>query len=373
MHGNKECIRRLYNEHEKGYVATNRTYVFWGGRCVILGKGKTATAIAHYVLENSSVKDIIFIVEDQYSMSQDGSDCLSKFLRDNSADSFFLIFGFSNQDRADEIAMEILNPLGVKNFFIPFPFCFNESGNYIDEMYYEQHKREFDGTRKLLDKDSQVLFDTYIKSLITGDISLLQSFRRPEAEQYFHRRFMPTEPVQFLDVGAFTGDSLQYAISQIEISKYVAFEPDLSNVEYLVKRVADLKCRFETQIVKAGVFSETKELFFESAGSSSGISDKGNEKINVVSLDSIIDCHNNSEKLFIKMDIEGSEEEALIGAKNLIKNRHPYMAICVYHKIDDLIRIPQYINSLVPYTLGLGYYGNNYRELVLYAAPKETV
>ena len=49
------------------------------------------------------------------------------------------------------------------------------------------------------------------------------------------------------------------------------------------------------------------------------------------------------------------------------------MAICVYHKIDDLIRIPQYINSLGSYTFGLGYYGNNYRELVLYAVPKETV
>jgi len=71
---------------------------------------------------------------------------------------------------------------------------------------------------------------------------------------------------------------------------------------------------------------------------------------------------------FIKMDIEGSELEALKGAQNQIKVNKPKLAICVYHKETDLITIPQFILSLNPdYKLYLRHYGNFSTELVLYA------
>ena len=72
------------------------------------------------------------------------------------------------------------------------------------------------------------------------------------------------------------------------------------------------------------------------------------------------------------MDIEGAEMDALTGAKNTIINNHPCLTICVYHKEDDLIVIPQYINSLVGegvYDYYLGFHGLNLAELVFYAIP----
>lgn len=71
---------------------------------------------------------------------------------------------------------------------------------------------------------------------------------------------------------------------------------------------------------------------------------------------------------FIKMDIEGAELKALYGAANTIKTWHPKLAVCVYHKPEDLITIPQYIKSIYPmYRLYLRSYSPSGVETVLYA------
>jgi hypothetical protein len=71
---------------------------------------------------------------------------------------------------------------------------------------------------------------------------------------------------------------------------------------------------------------------------------------------------------FIKMDIEGAELEALKGARNTICRHRPKLAICVYHRQEDLVTIPQYILSLhEDYRLYLRHYGDFCTETVLYA------
>lgn len=71
------------------------------------------------------------------------------------------------------------------------------------------------------------------------------------------------------------------------------------------------------------------------------------------------------------MDIEGSELQALHGAESVIKKYHPILAVCVYHKKDDLLTIPQYIRKLYEgYRLYLRAYVRYSEELVLYAMPE---
>ena len=68
------------------------------------------------------------------------------------------------------------------------------------------------------------------------------------------------------------------------------------------------------------------------------------------------------------MDIEGSEYEALEGAKNLICNCKPDLSICVYHKRDDLFTIPKLIHSFYDkYKFYLRAYSRYSTEIVLYA------
>ena len=71
---------------------------------------------------------------------------------------------------------------------------------------------------------------------------------------------------------------------------------------------------------------------------------------------------------FIKMDIEGAELEALRGAESIIRKQRPKLAICVYHKPEDIWTIPMYILSLQnDYRLFLRHYSFGDTETVLYA------
>ena len=67
------------------------------------------------------------------------------------------------------------------------------------------------------------------------------------------------------------------------------------------------------------------------------------------------------------MDIEGSELKALEGAKELIQNLKPKLAISVYHNTEDIYMIPQLILKYNPeYKLYLRHYTLCEYDTVMY-------
>jgi hypothetical protein len=51
---------------------------------------------------------------------------------------------------------------------------------------------------------------------------------------------------------------------------------------------------------------------------------------------------------YIKMDIEGAEMDAMLGASRLVRESQPTMAICAYHLQNHLWRVPQCLHDLMP-------------------------
>jgi hypothetical protein len=73
---------------------------------------------------------------------------------------------------------------------------------------------------------------------------------------------------------------------------------------------------------------------------------------------------------YIKMDIESAEPEALAGAAELLRQYHPVMAVCTYHRSEHLWQIPNLIRSIAPeYNLFLRRYAEECWEGVCYAIP----
>ena len=71
---------------------------------------------------------------------------------------------------------------------------------------------------------------------------------------------------------------------------------------------------------------------------------------------------------FLKMDIEGAEGGALLGAQDTIRRFRPKLAISAYHRVGDLYVLPRLIRKLLPdYRLHLDHHTIHGEETLIYA------
>ncbi len=78
-------------------------------------------------------------------------------------------------------------------------------------------------------------------------------------------------------------------------------------------------------------------------GATSVGGDGPGERIATITLDDYVAQRGLERVDLIKMDIEGSEIPALNGAMRTIQRFRPMLALCLYHKWDDVITIPRFI------------------------------
>jgi len=188
--------------------------------------------------------------------------------------------------------------------------------------------------------------------------------------QYFDRAyFKPQKNEFFIDAGGFDGLStkcffkwlLDYKID----GKSVVFEPNPILYDECKKKLKDYD---NVKIVNKGLWHKKEMLKFRKVeGEGSHIDPEGEEIIEVTSLDEYLK-YEKEPVTFIKMDIEGAELNALKGAEQTIKKYKPKLAICIYHKPEDVWEIPNLLLEFVPdYQFYIGHYSLGNTETVLYA------
>ena len=199
----------------------------------------------------------------------------------------------------------------------------------------------------------------------------IPSYRREDGKgQYFEPGFLSYGKDEILiDAGCCNLEtSLAFKKYCKDIKKIYAFEPDQACYEACLVRKEETSFS-EVEILPFATWSERTELRFAATNDcASCICENGNVRIPAVPIDEAI-AHTDKITM-IKMDVEGAELETLKGARKTIQQDKPKLAVCIYHKPEDIVEIPLYIKELVPeYKLYIRHHSSGSDETVLYAMP----
>lgn len=223
--------------------------------------------------------------------------------------------------------------------------CLEGIDGTITPEFYDRHEKRLKWLEEnLADEKSKKALNDYIFQRMSG------VYRKEcyEWNQYFPDDIIHLQQEEtFVDCGAYLGESTVDFINCLQIQgihtykKIISIEAEKQN---FMKLKDHLKSYSNVETVYAGVWSETGILLIRSGyGDNSSISDEGTEPVEVKSVDDIV---KEERVTYIKMDIEGSELKALYGAEKTIRKYKPRLAVCIYHKPEDLVEIPWYIHSL---------------------------
>lgn len=246
-----------------------------------------------------------------------------------------LCFGSARED----VRQNVLKIAGEQELFAPeVPVI---SGGLFCEEYYNSNKKRFDAVyEKLADEKSRQTFTNLIKYKLSGKIEYLLECEVEEDEPY--ESFLKlTDDETFVDLGAYTGDTVADFIKLVSgYKKIFAAEPDFKNFRKLAANTENLDNIF---IFNVGISSFCGTAPFSMSGGRNSKKEKGKTEIEFKTVDSIVD---NDSVTYIKMDVEGEEENAILGAEKTILRHKPKMLVSAYHKTDDLIKLPETVFSI---------------------------
>lgn len=270
------------------------------------------------------------------------------------------------------------NVFSLLDIFYCYPAIFLPYYQFGDLAELVQQQNKLLEAYSLFDEpESREIFMSNLQFRLTLQYEILS---KADNEQYFPEdiyKDMHTSNCNYIDCGAYDGDTIkQFLAKNVTINKILAFEPDQENYRRAIQFVSSLSDEVSDKIYiyQFGISSDHAYKKFTSSGNmGSALDDQGNIIIQVISLDdaAFTRLTENTGTVYIKFDIEGEEVQGLKGAGKIIKGISPNLAVSVYHKPDDLWKIPLLINDMNPeYNFYLRQHGEDGMDLVLYTQPK---
>ena len=239
-----------------------------------------------------------------------------------------------------------------------FPDLYKRFGKQLDTVY-----------TRLADTESRLAFAQAVKMLLTGN----PGYVRPAPfDQYFHpaTQVLPGDIV--VDGGTHSiQETLHFARVAQEKGMVLCFEPEPALFAALRETAGNLPEKLTVRPLPFALGAESFSCFIVSNDAGSWVTRRPREgalPVTMRDLDSVL-CEENIDHVdVIKLDIEGCEVDALRGAAECIRRDRPRLMISAYHKMDDIIAIPELLWSLVPeYTLHFACHEMLVGEFLYYA------
>jgi FkbM family methyltransferase len=220
----------------------------------------------------------------------------------------------------------------------------------------------------LLESGSRGLFVNHIEWRLTLDFELLPPKSAKFA--YFDESLIEPDPGEVLyDVGGFTGDTQEYIDLGREYREIHSFEPEEENFTDMQRRFEELGLSGITAHRLAISDTEGTISIEHGHGAASRIG-FGSDAVTMTTIDRFSAA--TEPPTLIKLDIEGAEPAALRGARSVIAEHAPAVAVCVYHAQDHIWSIPLQLHDYVEeYRFKLCPHWLDGWDLVLYAVPRD--
>jgi FkbM family methyltransferase len=187
-----------------------------------------------------------------------------------------------------------------------------------------------------------------IDSIIDKNLIPLSENCKRNSFFYFDKEndFKVSEGEVVIDAGIhFGGTPIEFAKATGSRGKVIAFEPNAENYIEAKKNTAEYE---NIVIVNEALGDFQGPVFMAPAGAGTTIGNHGTISVQQNTIDAYVDQHSLMKVDLIKMDIEGSEVQAINGAANTIKKFRPKLAIAAYHKWEDVVDLGELIRSINP-------------------------
>lgn len=236
----------------------------------------------------------------------------------------------------------------------------------------KEHREDFVWLYKQLgDQRSRLVLVSILYSWITFDPFYIRVMKEANFTDYFDLDLVKCGANEVMvDLGAWTGDStLNYIQTYGKYKRIYCYEIDESSMKKMKKNLSEYS-GIEFRNKGAGNKNGIGYIEGEPDSTCNKLTErKSGKEVELVRLDDDID-----EKVtLIKMDIEGAEQEALLGASRHIREERPKLLISVYHNNEDIWKIPRMVREMYPeYQFYLRSNGNQPgpAEIVLLAIDK---
>lgn len=330
---------------------------------VVLGGGDVGRQVCAK-LYKYGVKDVYVAVSEGYEVE----GCYVSTDIDKILDAYILVPAFQEAYLSEKSSFnEYKNKKDI--FYLYDLYC--NAAEPIDKEFFLLHQDKFEEVfNALADEKSKQCMTEFLRAKLTDNASGFRGL--VERPQYFSGDFIKLSSEEVLvDCGAYNGDSIRDFLKTTNgrYNGIYAFEPDEINLKELKAYVSDNNLR-NVNVCPYGAYDCATELHFSGNGGVYSRIDECSELI--IKTETIDNVLNGQRVSFIKMDIEGSEVKALMGAQNSIKKYSPVLAISAYHKADDIYEIYRVINELSKeYKFYFRLHKAFTVDAVLYAVPLE--
>ena len=256
----------------------------------------------------------------------------------NEYDDFFIVMSFGVHD--DETIENVKKMASEHPLVAPDVPVADDT--IFTREFTEAHDEVFDKAYSLLaDDESRENYINILNFKVSGKIEYL--FKAEKEKDFVYKEILKVGGDEiFVDLGAYDGDTIREFCEACggKYKKIYAFEADEKNFKKLSLKTEGLE---NLSLHNLAAWDKKETLVFEKRmGRNSKLSPWGIAKVNADSVDNVV----NGEVTILKMDIEGSEEKALDGARETIVKYNPKMYVCAYHRNSDMFLLPLKIYSM---------------------------